>query len=387
MRSLEGAAGVREAVRSGGADDPASNWSPAISHPTTAGRPRSRMKKRSATSLRRSRRPGHGPRRADRYRSRGHGGLLRAARRRRARVVLSFWFRRWDTRPRRPRLHRSGLDRPGHARAAACRAPRRSPGVPPGTSSRRRRRRPARDDGPDIIAGPSLVPSLRSSSAAFKAIIEGTMPRCHASVSAWSMSPRRRRAHHSDRHSYRRRNRYLLLTDGPTITWLGLAQVLRDHLGLQPTRHDRQVPGKDPSPLTIRDDRAKRTRLASPPGRDDDRRTAGSLSDPASGEVMYCDARTVQPTGPVGPQVRPHVRSSLGRSTASIGTATGSVVVKRKSGRGRLGQRTVISAGQVQKVGAEMSSPESSSPIRTSDFALTPLYPLVLCVPSHSPPP
>jgi nucleoside-diphosphate-sugar epimerase len=52
--------------------------------------------------------------------------------------------------------------------------------------------------------------------------------------------------------------RYLLLADGPTITWLGLAQILRDHLG-PAGEHvtTNEAPGEDPSPLTIHNDRAK----------------------------------------------------------------------------------------------------------------------------------
>jgi hypothetical protein len=52
--------------------------------------------------------------------------------------------------------------------------------------------------------------------------------------------------------------RYLLLADGPTITWLGLAQILRDHLG-PAGKHVTidEAPGEDPLPLTIHNDRAK----------------------------------------------------------------------------------------------------------------------------------
>ena len=85
---------------------------------------------------------------------------------------------------------------------------------------------------PTFIAGPSLVPSLRSSLTAFKAIIEGTMPAL----------PRQRFGvvdvrDVADAHITAMATpaaagkRYLLLADGPTITWLGLAQILRDYLG------------------------------------------------------------------------------------------------------------------------------------------------------------
>src|SRR5271154_3741839 len=113
---------------------------------------------------------------------------------------------------------------------------------------------------PTFIAGPSLVPALRSSLTAFKAIIEGTMqalPRqrfgvvdvrdvadAHITAMATPAAAGKR---------------YLLVADGPTITWLGLAQILRDHLGPagEHVTID-EVPGEDPSPLTIHNDRARK---------------------------------------------------------------------------------------------------------------------------------
>jgi len=112
---------------------------------------------------------------------------------------------------------------------------------------------------PTFIAGPSLVASLRSSLTAFKMIIEGTMPAlprqrfgvvdvrdvsdAHIKAMAIPNAPGKR---------------YLLLADGPTVTWLGLAEILRDYLG--PTGNHvttEEAPGEDPSPLTIHNDRAK----------------------------------------------------------------------------------------------------------------------------------
>ena len=112
---------------------------------------------------------------------------------------------------------------------------------------------------PTFIAGPSLVPALRSSLTAFKAIIEGTMPAL----------PRQRFGvvdvrDVADAHITAMATpaaagkRYLLLADGPTITWLRLAQILRDHLG--PTGEHVTMdegPGEDPAPLMIHNDRAK----------------------------------------------------------------------------------------------------------------------------------
>ena len=112
---------------------------------------------------------------------------------------------------------------------------------------------------PTFIAGPSLVPSLRSTLTGFKAIIEGTMPAL----------PRQRFGvvdvrDVADAHITAMATpaaagkRYLLLADGPTITWLELAQILREHLG-PAGEHvtTNEAPGEDPSPLTIHNDRAK----------------------------------------------------------------------------------------------------------------------------------
>ena len=112
---------------------------------------------------------------------------------------------------------------------------------------------------PTFIAGPSLVPGQRSSLTAFKSIIDGTMPAlprqrfgvvdvrdvAHAHITAMAIPAAAGK-------------RYLLLADGPTITWLGLAQILRDHLGPAGDRVTTdEAPGKDPPPLTIHNDRAK----------------------------------------------------------------------------------------------------------------------------------
>lgn len=112
---------------------------------------------------------------------------------------------------------------------------------------------------PTFIIGPSLVTSLRSSLVAIKAIAEGSMPAL----------PRQRfgvadvrdvaDAHLKAAATPDAANkRYLLLADGPTISWLGLAEAIRDYLGdaggyvtLQ------EAPGEEPTPLTIHNDRAK----------------------------------------------------------------------------------------------------------------------------------
>jgi nucleoside-diphosphate-sugar epimerase len=112
---------------------------------------------------------------------------------------------------------------------------------------------------PTFIAGPSLVRSLRSTLTGFKAIIEGTMPAL----------PRQRFGvvdvrDVADAHIMAMANpaaagkRYLLLADGPTITWLDMAQILKDHLGPAGERVTTdEAPGENPPPLTIHNDRAK----------------------------------------------------------------------------------------------------------------------------------
>ena len=112
---------------------------------------------------------------------------------------------------------------------------------------------------PTFIAGPSLVAELRSTLSGFKAIIEGTMPalprqrfgvvdvrdvaEAHVTAMATPAAAGKR---------------YLLLADGPTITWLELAQVLRDHLGAAGEHvTTAEAAGEDPAPLTIHNERAK----------------------------------------------------------------------------------------------------------------------------------
>jgi nucleoside-diphosphate-sugar epimerase len=113
---------------------------------------------------------------------------------------------------------------------------------------------------PTFIAGPSLVPALRSTLAHFKAIIEGTVPAlprqrfgvvdvrdvadAHVTAMATPAAAGKR---------------FLLLADGPTITWVELAQILRDHLG-PAGEHvtTNEAPGEDLAPLTIHNERAKK---------------------------------------------------------------------------------------------------------------------------------
>jgi nucleoside-diphosphate-sugar epimerase len=112
---------------------------------------------------------------------------------------------------------------------------------------------------PTFIAGPSLVPSLRSSLSFFKGIIEGTVPALPRQrfgvVDVRDVADAHVRAMATPAAAGKR---YLLLADGPTITWLGLAAVLRAHLGPAGDHvTTTEAPGEDPAPLTIHNDRAK----------------------------------------------------------------------------------------------------------------------------------
>ncbi len=147
-----------------------------------------------------------------------------------------------------------------------------TPGLPPYPRSKAIAERAAWDDieqhpgdtdlvvlNPTFIIGPTLVTTLRSSLVAIKAIAEGTMPAlprqrfgvadvrdvadAHLKAAAMPGAANKR---------------YLLLADGPTITWLGLAETIRDHLGTAGANVTLQeAAGEDPTPLTIHNDRAK----------------------------------------------------------------------------------------------------------------------------------
>jgi nucleoside-diphosphate-sugar epimerase len=112
---------------------------------------------------------------------------------------------------------------------------------------------------PTFIAGPSLVTATRSTLAAFKAIIEGTMPALPRQrfgvVDVRDVADAHIKAMATPTAAGKR---YLLLADGPTITWLQLAQILREHLGPAGAHvTTAETPGDDPSPLTIHNERAK----------------------------------------------------------------------------------------------------------------------------------
>jgi nucleoside-diphosphate-sugar epimerase len=112
---------------------------------------------------------------------------------------------------------------------------------------------------PTFIIGPTLVTSLRSSLVAIKAIGEGTMPALPRQ--RFGVADVRDVADAHDKAAATpdaANKRYLLLADGPTITWLGLAETIRDHLGAAGANvFLQEADGEDPPPLTIHNERAK----------------------------------------------------------------------------------------------------------------------------------
>ncbi len=112
---------------------------------------------------------------------------------------------------------------------------------------------------PTFIIGPTLVTALRSSLVAIKAIAEGTMPALPRQrfgvADVRDVADAHLKAADTPGAAGKR---YLLLADGPTITWLGLAEAIRDYLGAAGANVTLQeAPGQDPTPLTIHNDRAK----------------------------------------------------------------------------------------------------------------------------------
>jgi nucleoside-diphosphate-sugar epimerase len=113
---------------------------------------------------------------------------------------------------------------------------------------------------PTFIAGPSLVPGLRSTLAHFKAIIDGTIPALPRQrfgiVDVRDVAAAHIQAMATPAAAGQR---YLLLADGPTMTWRELAQVLKEHLGADGERvTTEEAPGDEPPPLIIHNERAKR---------------------------------------------------------------------------------------------------------------------------------
>ncbi|MCW2933163.1 MAG: NAD-dependent epimerase/dehydratase [Actinomycetia bacterium] len=147
-----------------------------------------------------------------------------------------------------------------------------TPGLPPYPRSKAIAERAAwdlmeRDGGdtelvvvnPTFILGPTLTTELRSSLMLTKAMLDGTMSvvrrqrfgvadvRDVADVHVRAMTAPEAAG-----------KRFLALADGPTITFLQMAQILRERLGPLAERvPTREAPGDDLPPLVIHNDRAR----------------------------------------------------------------------------------------------------------------------------------
>jgi nucleoside-diphosphate-sugar epimerase len=112
---------------------------------------------------------------------------------------------------------------------------------------------------PTWISGPTLTSDARSSLQAFSAMLGGHMP----------LAPRQRfgiadvrdvaSAHLAAMATPDAAGkRYLLLADGPTISWLGVADVLRTRFGALAAKvPTEEAPGDELPPLIIHNERAK----------------------------------------------------------------------------------------------------------------------------------
>jgi nucleoside-diphosphate-sugar epimerase len=112
---------------------------------------------------------------------------------------------------------------------------------------------------PTFILGPILTPEARSSLGLVKGLLDGQLhvvPRQRFGVvDVRDVADAHVRAMDTPAASGRR---YLLLADGPTVTYLALAHTLRDQPGgLGHRVVAEEAPGEEPTPLTIRNDRAK----------------------------------------------------------------------------------------------------------------------------------
>lgn len=112
---------------------------------------------------------------------------------------------------------------------------------------------------PTWIAGPTLTAAARSSLQVFTGMLDGAMtavPRQRFGIAdVRDVSSAHLAAMRTPGAAGRR---YLLLADGPTMTFLDVADVLRDRLGDLAARVPREeLPGDEPEPLAIHNERAK----------------------------------------------------------------------------------------------------------------------------------
>jgi nucleoside-diphosphate-sugar epimerase len=113
---------------------------------------------------------------------------------------------------------------------------------------------------PTFILGPTLTTHARSSLQLVKAMLDGTMPVVRRQrfgiADVRDVADLHMRAMAAPEAAGKR---YLALADGPTISFLELAQVLRRRLGPMAERvPTEEAPGPEPPELVIHNDRAKR---------------------------------------------------------------------------------------------------------------------------------
>ncbi|MQY27148.1 NAD-dependent epimerase/dehydratase family protein [Nocardia aurantia] len=112
---------------------------------------------------------------------------------------------------------------------------------------------------PTFILGPTLTASVRSSLALIKAMLDGDMPVVRRQrfgiADVRDVADLHLRAMATPEAAG---NRYLALADGPTLTFLELAGILRDRLGPAAERvPTEEAPGPEPARLVIHNDRAR----------------------------------------------------------------------------------------------------------------------------------
>jgi dihydroflavonol-4-reductase len=112
---------------------------------------------------------------------------------------------------------------------------------------------------PTFILGPALTAQARSSLQLTKAMLDGTMPVVRRQrfgvADVRDVADLHIRAMAAPQAAGRR---YLALADGPTISFLQMAQILRERLGPLAVRvPTEEAPGPEPARLIIHNDRAK----------------------------------------------------------------------------------------------------------------------------------
>jgi dihydroflavonol-4-reductase len=112
---------------------------------------------------------------------------------------------------------------------------------------------------PTFILGPTLTTQARSSLQLTKAMLDGTMPVVRRQrfgvADVRDVADLHIRAMAAPDAAGKR---YLALADGPTISFLEMAEILRDRLGLMAERvPTEEAPGPEPPRLIIHNDRAK----------------------------------------------------------------------------------------------------------------------------------